>query len=245
MTSQSIEFSVLVPFFNESGNVAPLISEIGDAMAGRSWELIAVDDASTDGTANELLTAAGDYPELRVLSHVRNAGQSAALCTAAGAATGTWLITLDGDGQNDPGDIPRLIDVVMSDPTLALVCGHRTTRRDSAFRRFSSRVANNVRAKLLGDATPDTGCSLKIMQRATFSRLPQFNHMHRFLPALVMRDGGGIRSVPVSHRPRLCGASKYGLWNRLWVGIVDLAGVIWLQRRTLQNHPREEIKNER
>ena len=235
MTTSAIDYSVLIPFYNEAGNVEALIGEVAAALDGEQWELVAVDDASTDNTGDELNAAANVHPQLRVVRHRGNYGQSAAICSAADAARGEWLITLDGDGQNDPADIPGLLSVAREHGANTMVCGHRVSRQDSGLRRLSSIVANGVRARLLGDATPDTGCALKIIRRSTFMALPRFNHMHRFLPALVIRNHGEVISVAVKHRPRRHGTSKYGVWNRLWVGIVDLAGVIWLQRRGLSN----------
>lgn len=233
------EYSVVVPFFNEADAVPGLIAEIERAMATLgAWELVAVDDGSTDGTAAAL--AALGNPGLRVVTHAVNRGQSAALCSGVDRARGRWIVTLDGDGQNDPADIPALVGAVNAAPAIALVCGHRHARRDNALRRLSSRVANGVRGRLLGDATPDTGCGLKLVRRDAWLALPRFDHMHRFLPALVRREGGTIVSVPVSHRPREHGQSSYGVWNRLWVGIVDLLGVMWLNRRALR---RLELRN--
>ena len=239
-----LRYSVVVPFFNEEANVASLIDEITGVMAPLGdYEVVAVDDCSTDGTRARLLECAADL-RVRVVTHARNRGQSAALCTGIDAARGVWIITLDGDGQNDPLDIPLLREVEGDYPPL-LICGHRQQRRDNVLRLLSSRIANGVRSRMLGDDTPDTGCGLKIMQRATFLKLPRFDHMHRFLPALMRREGAGIRSVAVSHRPRLYGQSKYGVWNRLWVGIVDLFGVMWLKRRALRIAPVEELHHER
>jgi dolichol-phosphate mannosyltransferase len=244
-SSSVLRFSVVVPFFNEEDNVAPLIGEITAVMAPLGdYEVVAVDDCSTDRTRARLLECAAD-PRVRVVAHGRNRGQSAAVCSGVDAARGEWVITLDGDGQNDPIDIPRLLREVEGDHPPLLICGHRQKRRDNGLRLLSSRIANGVRSRMLGDDTPDTGCGLKIMQRAAFLKLPRFDHMHRFLPALVRRDGGGIRSVAVSHRPRLHGQSKYGVWNRLWVGIVDLFGVMWLKRRAFRIAPVEELRHER
>jgi dolichol-phosphate mannosyltransferase len=232
------EYSVVVPFYNEIDSVDALLGEISSVMGGPGvYEIVAVDDGSTDGTRDRLRAAAArSSGDIVIAGHAHNRGQSAAICTGVDAARGTWIITLDGDGQNDPADIPallRLIENTRGEEVPDLVCGERRTRRDDLLRRVSSRVANGIRSRLLGDATPDTGCGLKIMRRTAFMRLPRFDHMHRFLPALIRRDGGRSISVPVSHRPRLRGQSKYGLWNRLGVGIVDLMGVMWLNRRAL------------
>ena len=213
---------------NEAANIVPLIDEIRTALAGVAHEIVYVDDGSDDGTAEAL---AGVAAPLVVRRHTRSCGQSAAIVTGVRAAHGVWIATLDGDGQNDPADIPALLARARSEMGLVLVAGHRTQRRDSRIKRLSSRAANRLRAALLGDGTPDTGCGLKVFSRAAFLELPAFDHMHRFLPALVIRAGGRVVSVPVNHRPRLRGVSKYGTIDRALVGIVDLAGVAWLQRR--------------
>lgn len=220
--------SVVVPVRNEAPNIAPLIGEIRAALAGVAHEIVYVDDGSDDGTAAAL---AGIAPPVVVRRHRKGCGQSAAIVTGVRAASGRWIATLDGDGQNDPADILALLSRAQAEPGLVLVAGHRTKRQDSRVKKISSRLANRVRAFLLGDHTPDTGCGLKIFPRSAFLELPAFDHMHRYLPALFIRAGGRVVSVPVGHRPRLRGASKYGTWDRLWVGIFDLAGVAWLQRR--------------
>jgi dolichol-phosphate mannosyltransferase len=235
--------SVVVPVRNEAPNIAPLIGEIRDALAGVAHEIIYVDDGSDDGTASAL---AAVVPPVLVRRHRAGCGQSAAIVTGVRAARGRWIATLDGDGQNDPADIPALLARAQAEPGVILVAGHRTRRQDSRVKKISSRLANRIRAFLLGDHTPDTGCGLKIFARQAFLELPAFDHMHRYLPALFIRAGGRVVSVPVSHRPRLRGASKYGTWDRLWVGIFDLAGVAWLQRRwkrpeLVEETPVEEI----
>jgi dolichol-phosphate mannosyltransferase len=222
--------SVVVPVRNEAANILPLIAEIRAALTGLAHEIVYVDDGSTDDTPAMLRRAAADSP-LTLRRHRTGCGQSAAIITGVRAAAGVWIATLDGDGQNDPADIPALLARARSEPGLVLVAGHRTRRQDSRIKRLASRAANAIRARLLGDATPDTGCGLKIFRRDAFLDLPAFDHMHRFLPALFLRAGGRVISVPVGHRPRLRGASKYGTLDRLWVGIFDLAGVAWLQRR--------------
>ncbi len=243
-SSSPPRYSVVVPFFDEEANVVPLLTEIHTVMAALgSYEVVAVDDASNDDTRARLLDCAADS-RLRVIAHGNNRGQSAALCSGIGAARGEWVITLDGDGQNDPQDIPRLLRELETAVPPILICGHRQKRRDSGLRLLSSRIANGVRSRMLGDDTPDTGCGLKIIQRAAFLKLPRFDHMHRFLPALVRRDGGVIRSIAVSHRARVHGVSKYGVWNRLWVGIVDLIGVLWLKRRAIALTVVEELHHD-
>jgi dolichol-phosphate mannosyltransferase len=237
------QLSVVVPVCNEAENVGPLAQEIHAALAPYApSEIIFVDDGSTDDTVEALLAARGQgIPELRVIRHERRSGQSAAMCTGIRSARAEWIVTLDGDGQNDPADIPRLLAARQQHGAARLITGHRVARRDTWLRRISSRVANGVRGRLLGDRTLDTGCGIKLLHRDTFLELPRFDHMHRFLPALFQRAGAGIASVPVAHRPRTRGTSKYGLHNRLWVGIVDLFGVMWLIRRTTpRNNPREQ-----
>jgi dolichol-phosphate mannosyltransferase len=229
----SVELSVVVPVCNEADNVVPLAREIATALGKVSFEIIFVDDGSTDNTREALLNLRREeLPGLRLLRHSLRAGQSAALASGVRHAQGAWIATLDGDGQNDPADIPKLLQARQSaDADVKLFMGNRTTRRDTAFRRLQSRVANGVRGRLLGDGTPDTGCGIKLFDRSAFQQLPYFNHMHRFLPALFLRQGYRVVSIPVSHRPRLRGTSKYGMFDRLWVGIVDICGVMWLRRR--------------
>jgi dolichol-phosphate mannosyltransferase len=227
--------SVVVPVKNEQDNVEPLVREIAAALAGNTiFEILYVNDGSTDATQSRLDALKTEFPMLRTIRHRASCGQSRAVTTGVAAARYEWIATLDGDGQNDPADIPALL-AKLADPVqpanLALLAGWRAKRNDTFIRRLSSRIANGVRARMLKDNTPDTGCGLKVFARETFLALPNFDHMHRFLPALVMRNGGAVVSVPVNHRPRERGSSKYGVHNRLWVGIVDLFGVAWLQRR--------------
>jgi dolichol-phosphate mannosyltransferase len=234
MTLTTPTVSVVVPVKNEAPNVAPLIGEIRAALAGVPHEIVYVDDGSTDDTQAILAQiAAEDAPGSTLIRrrHRISCGQSTAIITGIREASAPWIATLDGDGQNDPADIPALLARAQREPGLVLIAGHRTNRRDSRIKRLTSRVANRLRATLLGDATPDTGCGLKIFPRDAFLSLPAFDHMHRFLPALFIRAGGHVISVPVNHRPRLRGTSKYGTLDRALVGIVDLAGVAWLQRR--------------
>lgn len=235
---EAVLLSVVVPVHNEAENLTPLIDEIRRSLTGRfSYEIVYVDDGSTDDTATRLRALRQDVPELVVLRHRRSCGQSAAIHSGVHHARGRYVATLDGDGQNDPADIPRLLDALCAAPAgeLRMVVGQRARRHDSAVRRFSSRVANGVRGALLEDRTPDTGCGLKVFPRALFLEFPFFDHMHRFLPALALRQGGEVLSVPVNHRPRERGRSHYNISNRLWVGIVDLFGVLWLVRR--MKHP--------
>lgn len=230
-----MELSVVVPVYNEHDNIAPLIAEIRNTLEGRlQYEIIYVDDGSADGTLERLRTLKKDIHPLRILHHLSRCGQSTALRTGVRAARAQWIATLDGDGQNDPADIlflTRMRDQA-NDPRLGLLTGWRVARQDRWVRRLSSRVANAVRATALGDKTPDTGCGLKLFRREAYLELPYFDHMHRFLPALVQRAGWNVVSVKVSHRPSTRGLSKYGVGNRLWAGIVDLVGVMWLMRRS-------------
>ncbi len=224
--------SVVIPMRNEGPNVLPLVAEIAQALAGHPYEIICVDDGSTDDTRERLLEAAARYPVV-VLRHASSCGQSAGVVSGVLAARAPWIATLDGDGQNDPADIPALWARARAEGAAGdlLVAGHRTRRKDSGVKRVTSRMANAVRARLLGDATPDTGCGLKVFPRALFLELPRFDHMHRYLPALVLRAGGRVVSEAVNHRPRLRGQSNYGTLDRLVVSISDMLGVIWLQRR--------------
>lgn len=229
-----MDLSIVIPVKNEAPNIAPLVAEICAALDGLvAYEILYVDDGSSDGTAEEVRRLAATTPQLRLIRHARSCGQSAAIRSGVRAARAAWIATLDGDGQNDPGDIPklwRLAEAAPATPPL-LLNGNRRRRQDSAVKRLSSRIANGVRRRLLGDDTPDTGCGLKLFSRALFLDLPYFDHMHRFMPALVLRQGGTVRSVDVNHRPRQRGVSNYGVLDRLAVGIVDLFGVMWLQRR--------------
>ncbi len=227
--------SVVVPVKNEAENIEPLIREIVAAVSNLAdYEIVYVDDGSSDATLSELKRLAAELPPLKIVRHQSSCGQSTAITSGVLAAAFAWIATLDGDGQNDPADIPKLLARLRTtapEDNLHMLAGWRANRRDTWFRRFSSKVANGVRSSLLKDATPDTGCGLKVFSRETFLRLPYFDHMHRFLPALVQRHGGRVESVVVNHRPRERGTSKYGLNNRLWVGIVDLFGVMWLITR--------------
>jgi dolichol-phosphate mannosyltransferase len=229
-----VQLSIVVPVRNEQDNVLPLIEEIHAALDGRAeFEVVYVDDGSSDATPARLAEAMQRYPRLRVLRHRESCGQSTALMTGFRAARGEWIATLDGDGQNDPADIPKLVAARdgAAGTNLKLVAGYRRKRQDNWLKRVSSRVANGVRSRMLGDATPDTGCGLKLIERDACLALPYFDHMHRFLPALIQRGGGATISVEVNHRPRTRGVSNYGMFDRLWVGIVDLFGVMWLNRR--------------
>jgi dolichol-phosphate mannosyltransferase len=226
--------SVVVPARDEAENLGQLVREIHAALNQFAHEIVIVDDGSTDDTAVALREMQRADPQLRALRHRFPCGQSAALRSGIHAARHPWIATLDGDGQNDPADLPRLWDARPPDlrpeqPWLAI--GHRMHRCDTRWRRFSSRFANRLRAWWLEDATPDTGCGSKLFGRAMYLDLPWFDHQHRYFPALVRRAGGVTVSVPVNHRPRAHGRTKYGTWGRAWVGVVDMLGVKWLQRR--------------
>ena len=226
--------SVVIPVRNEAPNIAPLVAEIEAALAALPHEIVYVDDGSSDGTWEALLAARAAGAPLHAIRHRDSCGQSAAVVTGVKAARGRWIATLDGDGQNDPADIPRLLARAEAEAAAGrrtLVAGHRVSRKDSGVKRYSSKVANAVRSRLLRDRTPDTGCGLKVFPRALFLELPHFDHMHRFLPALTLRQGGQVVSEPVNHRPRVRGTSNYGTLDRLLVSIFDLVGMAWLQRR--------------
>ena len=225
--------SVVVPVYNEQDNVAPLVGEIVAALRGSvDFEIVYVDDDSTDATLARLQALKADVPELRIVRHLANGGQSTATRNGVKAAHGAWIATLDGDGQNDPADIPKLLaerDRAASD--VKLFAGWRVERKDSGSKRWASKWANAIRSRMLRDATPDTGCGIKLFEREAFLDLPYFDHMHRYLPALMQRAGWKTVSVPVNHRHRGSGVSKYNNLNRALVGIADLRGVAWLNRR--------------
>ena len=229
--AETVAISVVVPVKDEAGNVAPLAREIAAALAAERHEILFVDDGSSDGTAAALAALKSDIPQLRVLRHGRNLGQSRSIRTGVKAAGGAIIVTLDGDGQNDPADIPTLLSALRAEPQVAMVSGVRVKRQDNLSRRWASRLGNGFRNALLGDGATDTGCGLKAFRRDMFLDLPYFDHLHRFLIAMVLREGGEVRYVPVNHRPRLTGASKYTNFGRLLVSVQDLLGVRWLQRR--------------
>ncbi|MHC8508473.1 MAG: glycosyltransferase family 2 protein [Rhodospirillales bacterium] len=235
--ADGLALSVVFPAFNEAENVGPLVREIQAALdpLGVSYEIIAADDCSQDATLDALKAVRAAGAPLRILRHVRRSGQSAALLSAVTAARAPVIVTLDGDGQNDPADIPALYNHWRGAPDCGtlMAAGWRAERRDTQIKRVSSRVANAVRGALLGDKTPDTGCGLKVFPRAAFMAFPRFNHMHRFMPALMIRGGGRVVSVKVNHRPRTRGVSKYGTLDRLMSSFADLAGVLWLCARPL------------
>lgn len=224
-------FSIIVPVHNESDNILPLLYEF-DSTFGRhdTFEVIYVDDASTDSTARVLRAALAKFTWLRVIEHDQQCGQSAALCSGIAVALTSVIATLDGDGQNDPSDIPRLLDLYQASSQETMLAGHRVNRQDDFLKRVSSRVANVARSSYLSDGIPDTGCGLKVFSRELFLHFEPFDHMHRFLPALAISQGALVKSVPVNHRERIKGETKYGLHNRLWVGIEDMLGVRWVQQ---------------
>jgi dolichol-phosphate mannosyltransferase len=226
------DISVVIPVFDEEGAAPALAREIAQAFKGRGFEMIFVDDASRDGTRAALKALSGEIPQLRVLAHRRNSGQSRSIRTGILAARAPIIVTLDGDGQNDPADGPALVDALLAGPPeLALVGGERVKRQDTAAKKVASRIGNGVRKRLLRDTANDTGCGLKAFRREAFLRLPYFDHIHRYLPALMQREGYQTAFRPVNHRHRQTGASKYTNLGRLWASLSDLCGVIWLQSR--------------
>jgi dolichol-phosphate mannosyltransferase len=237
------DISVVIPVRNEQDNVAALIDETLRALEGRcEFEVLFVDDGSDDATLEVLRVRARRYTErIRILRHAESCGQSAAIHSGVLAARHPLIVMLDGDGQNDPVDIPRLVKPLTgAGPKVDMTIGRRELRQDSWNRRLSSRIANGVRSRLLHDGIPDAGCGIRAIRRDTYLALPYFDHMHRFMPALVQRGGGRVEAIVVRHRPRKHGRSKYGIRNRLWAGIVDLFGVRWLQRRV--GRPSEVIE---
>ena len=235
----SPQLSVVVPVHNEEDNVAPLVGEIVAALRGHAllkggdFEIVYVDDTSRDSTLQRLQALQATTPELRVIRHLTNAGQSTAVRNGVKAARGAWIATLDGDGQNDPADIPKLLaQRDTADSSVKLFAGWRVNRQDSGSKRWASKWANAIRSRMLRDDTPDTGCGTKLFEREAFLDLPYFDHMHRYLPALMQRAGWKTVSVPVNHRHRTAGVSKYNNLNRALVGIRDLRGMAWLIRRS-------------
>lgn len=236
--ADSLEFSVVVPVHNEAGNVEQLITEIARALDGRAFEMVFVDDASTDETRAQLVALKSRFPMLRVLGHRKNAGQSRAIRSGILAARAPVVGTLDGDGQNDPADLPDLYrQLTRADAPhdLKMVMGRRGSRKDTAWKRFGSRFANNIRKRMLKDDCDDSGCGIKVMDRAAYIQLPYFDHMHRYMPALMRADGHGVEFQEVNHRPRGQGRSNYTNFGRLRDALSDLRGVMWLIRR--RRHP--------
>jgi dolichol-phosphate mannosyltransferase len=239
----AVALTVVVPVKDEAENVGPLAREIAAALAGEDAEIIFVDDGSNDGTGEALRVLKGEIPQLRVIQHGRNLGQSRGIRTGVRAARSDLIVTLDGDGQNDPADIPKLLAIVRGQDAakVGVVSGVRARRRDAFSRRMASRFGNAIRSRLLGDGASDTGCGLKVFRRDAFLALPYFDHMHRFIITLMLREAYDVRFVEVNHRPRAHGQSKYTNLGRLMVSVNDLLGVRWLQRRYRAEAPSREI----
>ena len=237
MNSSSPEVCVVVPVRNEAGNIAPLVQEIAAALDGQwPFEVVYVNDGSSDGTDAELTRLMTQYSWLRRVRHQQSCGQSAAVRSGVRVSRAPVVVTLDGDGQNDPAFIPSMLRALQAGaPRVGLIAGQRVKRKSGGFKKLQSRIANGVRGAVLRDGTRDTGCGLKAFRRDVFLALPYFDGLHRFLPALVRREGYGVGYVDVIDRPRGAGVSNYGMWDRLWVGILDLAGVWWLIRRKKRN----------
>ena len=239
-----VKLSVVVPVYNESENVSKLVDEIAVALAQTDYEMIFVNDASSDDTLSVLTSLKKDHSTLRAISHRKNAGQSRAVRSGIIAAKGQYIATLDGDGQNDPADIPALFEQIMrsdAPDNLALVGGRRAKRQDSWAKKMGSRIGNGVRKKLLNDQADDTGCGLKVFTREAFLQLPYFDHIHRYIPALMLREGYKIEFCDVNHRHREFGVSKYTNFGRLMVSIADLRGVRWLNKRARNPEGWDEI----
>ena len=245
MNANTPDVTVVIPMKNEALNVVPVVSDIISACDGLvTFEVIVVDDASTDDTAT--LTRSIDDPRVRLLQHPKSGGQSAAVHSGVLAANGWIICTLDGDGQNPPSELPKLFQPFLADPSgqLGLVAGQRVNRQDTNSKLWASRAANAIRARILKDGTRDTGCGHKGFRRDAFLRLPYFDHMHRYLPALFRRDGWNIELVDVSHKERAAGTSKYNNFNRALVGAYDLIGVAWLIRRRKKTQPIKAAQDE-
>ena len=240
--SAAADVSLVVPVYDERENLPILIREIGRVLAGRGWsyEIVAVDDGSTDGSLDALKALKREHPELHIVAFAANAGQTAALAAGFRAARGQVIVTLDADLQNDPADVPALVDELERSGAAAVV-GYRVNRQDSAWKRLQSRIANGVRNQLNHETIRDTGCSLKAFRADAARALPLFNGMHRFLPTLIKLHGGTVAEVPVQHRPRRFGRTKYGMWNRVFRSLADAFAVRWMQRRALRYRVREEL----
>jgi dolichol-phosphate mannosyltransferase len=239
-----VDLSLVVPVYNERESLAPLVEEIARALGGPgsrpSYEIVAVDDGSTDGSLERLKALKADHPELHIVAFAANAGQTAAFAAGFRAARGRVIVTLDADLQNDPADVPALV-AELERSGAAVVAGYRVDRRDSRWKRLQSRIANGVRNRLNGETIRDTGCSLKAFRADAVRELPLFQGMHRFLPTLIRMHGGSVREVPVRHRPRRFGRTKYGMWNRVFRSFADAIAVRWMQRRVLRYRVREEV----
>ena len=242
MTDSSPELSIIAPMHNEAGNAARLVEEIYGVLKDRSHEIVIVNDASTDGTLSELIAAKETVPSLRIVAHHTNAGQSRAIRTGVLTAKAPVICMLDGDGQNPPADIPTLVDALMAEPeTTGMVAGRRVGRQDSEWKKRASRWGNGVRKALLNDDADDTGCGLKAFRREAYLRLPFFDHQHRFLPALMKREGFHVEFRDVGHRPRTAGQSKYTNLGRLFASLSDMLGIMWLNSRARQPGGWDEI----
>ena len=242
MTSATPDYSIVVPVFDEGGAAPALAREIAAAFAGENHEIIFIDDASRDDTKALLVALKAEIPQLRVLGHRKNSGQSRAVRSGVLAARAPIVITLDGDGQNDPADAPRLAKALKAGPPeLALVGGERVKRQDSSAKRFASKFGNGVRKRMLKDTANDTGCGLKAFRREAFLRLPYFDHIHRYIPALMLREGYRVDFQPVNHRHRESGVSKYTNFGRLKASVSDLLGVMWLQTRARNPQGVDEV----
>ncbi len=235
-----VDVSLVIPVYNERENLAPLLDEIAAALAGRRYEVVAVDDGSTDGSVAALKALKPAHPGLHIVAFAANAGQTAAFAAGFQAARGTVIVTLDADGQNDPADIPALLEELARGDAAA-VAGYRAARRDSAWKRLQSRIANGVRNWLNHETIRDTGCSLKAFRADAVRDMPLFTGMHRFLPTLVKMQGGAVAEVPVRHRPRRSGTTKYGMWNRVFRSLADALAVRWMQRRVLRYRVIEDL----
>ena len=236
----ALELSLVIPVYNERDNLPILVEEIGTALAGRRYEIVAVDDGSTDGSLEVLKALKREHPELHIVAFAGNAGQTAAFAAGFQAARGDVVVTLDADLQNDPADIPALV-AELGQSGAAAVAGYRVDRRDTGWKRLQSRIANSVRNRLNRESIRDTGCSLKAFRAEALRGLALFNGMHRFLPTLIRLHGGTVREVPVRHRARRYGKTKYGMWNRMVRSLVDALAVRWMQRRALRYRVREEL----
>ena len=242
MSTASPDLSLVIPVYNERENLAPLLAEISAALDGgsRSYEVVAVDDGSTDGSLEALKALKRDHPHLHIVAFAQNAGQTAAFAAGFRAARGRVVVTLDADLQNDPADVPRVVEALERTGATA-VAGYRAARHDTTWKRLQSRIANGVRNWLNGESIRDTGCSLKAFHADAVRALPLFSGMHRFLPTLIKMHGGTVAEVPVGHRQRRFGVTKYGMWNRVFRSLADAFAVRWMQRRALKYQIREEL----
>lgn len=235
-----VEVSLVIPVYNERENLAPLVDEIAAALTGRRYEIVTVDDGSTDGSLETLKLLKRAHPPLHIVAFAAHAGQTAAFAAGFRVARGSVIVTLDADGQNDPADIPALLDELARSDAAA-VAGYRAARQDTAWKRLQSRIANGVRNRLNHETIRDTGCSLKAFRADAVLDLPLFTGMHRFLPTLVKMRGGAVAEVPVRHRPRRFGTTKYGMWNRVFRSLADALAVRWMQRRVLRYRVTEDL----